>query len=404
MPKKIYLLLSAICTISLLFYGWVGFTQSSQPSVRLTTNPPIAQVRPLEAEATEAMGSGQYKPPVQLTLQAIDAQGQALKNVKIHLQILTPSKTPWFTTDFPIVEGTQLLDIEGNAPTGLLQVEQTLPIRGTYQLLVNVTPIVPNTFAPIQQTLTLSVSENGAKYFNFGILAAILLAAGLGGGWIIGSKQQMQPGEVVPERVRLLLSGAIGVAIVALLYINISAEFAQSHRSMAMSHETEEAPKPSKPAKLQSQGLEMQLSGDTSATVGQSAQLQVSVIDTKTQQPVTDVLLKVTTRSLENNWVAFSYEGTPDNTGKLAWQQQFFDGAPHSVEVEAVSQATATRKFQPFQVGQSIEVEGVAPPLYIRLISLGYLTAIVGLGLLLGLRLGQRRKQRSKTDWKRGFS
>ena len=404
MPKKIYLLISAVCMMSVFFYGWVGFAQPPQPSVRLTTNPPIAQIRPLEAEATEAMGSGQYKPPVQLTLQAIDAQGQALKNARIHLQILTPSKTPWFTTDFPIVEGTQLLDLEGNAPTGQLQVQQTLPIRGTYQLLVNVTPIVPNTFAPIQQTLTLSVSENGAKYSNFGILAAVLLTAGLGGGWVIGSRQAMQPGEVVPERVRLLLSGAIGVAIVALLFINISSEFAQphSHTSMEAPHEAEESP--SKPAKRQSQGLEMQLSGDTNATVGQPAQLQVSVIDAKTRQPATDVVLKVITRSLENNWVAFAYEGTPDSTGKLAWQQQFFDGAPHSIEVEAVSQATATRKFQPFQVGQSIEVEGVAPPLSVRLISLGYLTAIVAVGLLLGLWLRRRRKQRSDTDWKQSFS
>jgi hypothetical protein len=399
MPKKVYVLISAICMMSVVFYGWVGFAQSPQPSVRLTTNPPIEQVRPLEAEATEAMGSGQYQPPVQLTLQAIDTQGQALKNARIHLQIFTPPKSPWFTTDFPIVEGTQLLDIEGNAPTGEFRVQQMLPIRGTYQLLVNVTPIAPNAFAPIQQTLTLSVSENGAKYFNFGILAAVLLAVGLGGGWIIGSRQSMQPGEVVPERVRLLLSGAIGVAIVALLVVNISSEFAQSHTSMAMSHHTEEVPAPSSPAKLQSQGLRMQLSGDTSAKVGQPAQLQVSVIDAKTQQPATDVVLKVITKSLESNWVAFAYQGTPDSTGKLAWQQQFFDGAPHSIEVEVAPRSTS-QKFQPFKVGQNIPVEGVAPPLSVRLISLSYLTAIVGVGLLLGLWIQRQRK----ADWKQSFS
>jgi hypothetical protein len=209
----------------------------------------------------------------------------------------------------------------------------------------------------------------------------------------------MQPGEVVPERVRLLLSGAIGVAIVALLVVNISSEFAQSHTSMAMSHHTEDVPAPSSPAKLQSQGLRMQLSGDTSATVGQPAQLQVSVIDAKTQQPATDVVLKVITKSLESNWVAFAYEGTPDSTGKLAWQQQFFDGAPHSIEVEVAPRSTS-QKFQPFKVGQNIPVEGVAPPLSVRLISLSYLTAIVGVGLLLGLWIQRQRK----ADWKQSFS
>ncbi len=402
MPKKVYVLIGAICMMSVFFCSWVGFAQSPQPSVQLTTNPPIAQIRPFEAEATEAMGSGQYKLPVQLTLQAIDAQGQALKNAKIHLQLFTPSKTPWFTTDFPIVEGTKLLDIEGDAPTGQFQVQQALPIRGTYQLLVTVTPIAPNAFAPIQQTLTLSVPENRAKYVNFSSLAIILLAAGLGGGWVIGSGQPMQIGEVVPERVRLLLSAAIGVAIVALLVINISSEFARSHMPMAMSHETEDTPALHKPAKLQSQGLEVHLSGNASATVGQPAQLQVSVRDAKTQQPITDVVLKVTTTQLENNWVAFAYEGTPDSTGKLVWQQEFFDGAPHNVEVE-VAPRSASRKFHPFNVGQNMPVEGVAPPLSVRLISLSYLTAIVGVGLLLGLWLQRQQKQR-KANWKQGLS
>lgn len=389
-------LISAICLMGVIFYGWIGLSQTPQASVRLTTKPPIAQIRPLEAEATKALESGSYQPPVQLTLQAIDAQGQALKEASIHLQIFTRPKNPWFTTDFPIVEGTKLLDMEGNAPTGQLQLQQTLPTRGKYQLLVAVTPIVPNAFTPIQQTLTLSVPENEAKYRNFGVLAVILLAAGFGGGWIIGSRQPLQPGEIAPQRVRMLLSGVIMVAIVALLYVNISAEFAQSHQSMAMSHPTEDAPKAAQPAKLQAQGLEMQLSGNTSATVGQPAQLQVSVVDAKTRQPVTDVVLKVTTTQLENNWVAFAYQGTPDSTGKLAWQQGFFDGAPHSIEVEIAPQATSKRQFQSFKVAQDMPVEGVAPPLSVRLISLAYFTGIVTIGLLLGLSIQHRRRQRSR--------
>ncbi len=408
MPKKIYVLIGALCMISVIFCSWVGLAQSPEPSVRLTTVPSLDQIRPFEAEATEGKGSGSYKPPVQLSLQAVNAQGQLLKDARMHVQIFTPPKTPWFTTDFPIVEGTKLLDIEGNAPTGQLQLQQTLPIRGTYKLLVAVTPIAPNAFTPVQQTLTLSVSENEAKDRNFAILAVILLSAGLSGGWIIGSRQSLQPGDLAPQRVRLLLSGATIVAIVALLYVNISAEFAESHLSMAMphkhshaSHETEEAHPTPKTSKLQMQGLEMRLSGDVTATVGQLADLQVSLIDTKTQQPVTDVALKVTATQLENNWVSFAYQGTPDSAGKLAWQQEFFDGAPHSIEVEVAPQASSKRQFQPFQVAQEIDVEGVAPPLFIRFVSLVYLTGFVAVGLLLGLWLQRQRTQRSRTTWTR---
>ncbi|NJR52954.1 MAG: hypothetical protein HC780_28740 [Leptolyngbyaceae cyanobacterium CSU_1_3] len=382
-------LISAICLMGVVFWSWTGVSQIPQPAVHLTTHPALSQIKPFEAEATRPQS------PVQLMLQAKDAASQPLENAKMRLQILTRPKNPWFTTDFPITEGTTLLDMEAPAPKGELQLQQMLPIRGTYKLLVNVTPITANAFTPIQQTLTLSVAESWVKYRNFGVLAAILLAAGLGGGWVIGSRQPTQPGKIAPQRVRMLLSGLIGVAIAALLFVNVSAELAQSHHSMAMSHPTEAAPPADKPAKLQSQGLELQLSGDPSATVGQLAQFQVNVTETQTRQPVSNVRLKVTATQLENNWVTFAYEGIPDRTGKLAWQQQFFDGAPHKIEVEVAPQANATQQFQPFQVAQTIPVEGVAPPLPVRLISLTYFTGIVGVGLLLGLRFRQLNQPES---------
>src|SRR3712207_971377 len=113
--------------------------------------------------------------PVRLTLQAVDAAGQPLENAKMHLQILTPPRNPWFPTDFPMVEGGQLLNMDVVAPKGELQIQQMLPIRGNYKLLVDVTPVVANAFPQIQQTLSLSVPESWVKYRNFGILVAILL-------------------------------------------------------------------------------------------------------------------------------------------------------------------------------------------------------------------------------------
>ena len=56
-------------------------------------------------------------------------------------KLLAPTPTPWFTTDFPIVEGTQIFEIRADAPTGKLQLQQMLPIRGNYQLQVTATPL-----------------------------------------------------------------------------------------------------------------------------------------------------------------------------------------------------------------------------------------------------------------------
>ena len=387
---KFSALISAVCMMSIVLYGWVGFSQSPQPTVRLTTEPPISQILPFEAEANTPLS------PVLLKLQALDAAGIPLENARIGLTILTPPKNPWFTTDFPIVEGTKLLDIEAIAPKGELQIQQMMPIRGNYQLLANVTPIAQNAFTPIQQTLTLSVPENWVKYRNFGILAAILLVVGLGGGLVIGGKQQIPAGEIAPQKVRLLLSGGIIIAIATLLYVNVSAEIAQSEMSMPMSHMTESKPTEKTSPIVKSQGFEVRLSGDVSATVGKTVNLQVQVTDTKTNQPVTDVLLNIKTIQLENDWIAFAYKGVPDAAGKLVWQEQFFDGAPHKVQVEVSPEPNAARQFLPFQVSQTIEVEGVAPPLSVRLTVLAYFTGIVVAGMAIGFGLQRRLFGRSR--------
>lgn len=385
---KQLMLAGLICLISVVFCSQFGLSQAPQPSVRLTVNPPVNQLLPFEAEARSP------QTPVQLTLQALDGAGQPLTNVNIGLTILAPAKNPWFPTDFPIVEGTTLLDLEAQAPNGELQLQQMLPIRGTYRLFVKVTPLEPNAFTPLQQTLTLPIRENPVKYRNFGILAIALLAIGCLGGWIIGGRQPIRLGEIAPERVRLLLSGAVLVAIASLLIINLSTVLAESqphsHSGETHSHSHTLAESQDTPLGV-SNGVTATITGDSTSTVGQLADLSVNVIDSQTKQPTTDVLLKISTLSLENGWTAFAYQGTPDATGQLAWQQQFFDGAPHVLEVDVAPQPNATKQFPPFQISKTIDVEGVAPPLSSRLLVLAYLTCILVIGLLIGLQLQQKR-------------
>ena len=370
---KMTALVSVICLMGVVLSTWLVFSQTPRSSVRLSTEPPLHRIFPFEAEAATPQS------PVTLTLQALDAANQPLQQAKIRLQILTPGKTPWFPTDFPIVEGTELLNIEAVAPKGELQIQQMLPIRGKYQLLVDVSPLEAQAFTPFQETLTLSVHENTLKYRNFGILAAILLVVGLGGGWVLGGQQQIQEGEIAPQRVRLLLSGAIVVAIASLLFINITAEVADSHTD---GHHSP----PIEPAVLQSQGVEARIIGDSETTVGQLAKLGVQVVDTTTGKPASDVILNIKTTPAGEEWVAFAYQGMPDNQGKLMWEQQFFDGAPHKFTVE-VSPQSQQRQFSSLRIAQEIDVQGVAPPLQSRLIVLAYLTSFIVLGLVLGIKL-----------------
>jgi hypothetical protein len=348
----------------------------SQPVVQLETNPPISQVIP-DSE------------PTRLKLRVLNSNHQPLPDANVQVRLFTPPKTPWLTSDFPIVEGTTLLELNALAPAGELQFEQVLPIRGTYRMKVTVTPKVAEAFKPFEQALTFSVSENPVKYRNLAILAAVLLLAGFAGGWVIGGNQSVRPGEIAPQSVRLLLSGGIMVAIAALLWVNVSAELSSSHAD----HDSDNHA--SAPAVQQAQGIEVRLSGDTEAVVGRPAVQTIQVKDIKTGNSVSDVAFTIQAAAIEHHQHIFTYKGSPDATGRFTWQEQFFDGAPHQVVVYVEPLAGTARSFQPFQVAHQIDVEGIEPPLLTRLISLLYFTALFVGGLLAGLwlRRWQSRKQ-----------
>ncbi|MEH1828137.1 MAG: hypothetical protein V7L22_22850 [Nostoc sp.] len=385
---RLFGVISAVCVTLSILYSFVGNSQIPTSRVLLSTNPPLERILPFEAEAEKPQS------PVKLTLQAVDAAGKSLTNAKISLQILTPPRNPLLTTDFPIVEGTKLLQMDANALDGKLEIQQMLPIRGNYQLLVKVSPLVANTFAAYEQTLNLHVRENPVKYKYFVAIAAILLSLGLLGGWVIGGQEELRQGEIAPQSVRLLLSALTVVAIVTLLFINISAEVAEAHGSEHHPSSTEVIA----PSSQKSQGLEINLEGDKNATVGKLANLALQVKDTATGQPITDVALQVKAIATEHNLTVFDYKGIPDDQGKLIWQEQFFDGSPHKIEVEATPITGSNRQFTPVKVAQEVEVKAIAPPIYIRLIGLFYFTAFVGIGMAIGLLIQNRRKPQARAN------
>ncbi|MEH2328584.1 hypothetical protein [Nostoc sp.] len=384
---RLFGVISAVCITLSVLYSFVGSSQIPTSRVLLSTNPPLERILPFEAEAEKPQS------PVSLTLQAVDAAGKSLTNAKISLQILTPPRNPWLTTDFPIVEGTKLLQMNATAPDGKLEIQQMLPIRGNYQLLVKVSPLVANTFAAYEQTLNLNVRENPIKYKYFVVIAAILLSLGLLGGWVIGGQKELQQGEIAPQSVRLLLSALTVVAIITLIVINISAEVAEAHGSEHHSNSTETIA----PSSQKSQGLEINLEGDKNATVGKLANLALQVKDAATGQPA-NVALQVKAIATEHNLTVFDYKGIPDEQGKLTWLEQFFDGSPHKIEVEATPLPGSSRQFTPVKVAQEVEVEAIAPPIYIRLIGLFYFTAFVGIGMAIGLLIQHRRKPQARAN------
>lgn len=366
-----YVLLTAVA-IAVCGLVWLSkLTPAvSQSTVQLQTTPPLEEVI---ADDTV----------VKFQLQAIDTNEKPLADANLKVRILAPAKTPWFTSDFPIVEGTELLELEAIAPQGNLAFEQVLPIRGNYTVEVAANPQVTGGFESFQQSLTFSVPENAVKYRNFGILAVILLGVGFGSGWIVGGDRTVREGEIAPQPVRMLLSGMTVVAIAVLLLVNSRAEVAASNLEIS-------AVADSVAAVAQNEAIQVELLGDTQAVVGRSATKAVKITNPN-GEPTTDVRVDVKSVALESDALMFAYQGTPDATGKLIWQEQFFDGAPHRVTATVTPVATASEPFEPLQVSQDIEVEGIAPPLLVRFISLLYFTLIFVVGLIAGF-WGRRHK------------
>ncbi len=365
--KYLVLTLIAIAVSGLVWWSNLSPVVSS-PTVQLQTEPPLEAVI-----ADETV--------VKFQLQAVDIDQQPLSNANIQLRLLTPAKTPWLTSDFPIVEGTELLNLQTVSPQGSLEFEQVLPIRGNYRLQVAVRPEVAGTFGEFDQSLTFTVPENGVRYRNLAILAVILLSVGLGSGWILAGEQTVNEREIAPQPVRMLLSGLTMVAIAVLLLVNISAEVA------AFNNQTESLLDTS-PAIVENETMQLELLGDTQAVVGNLATFGVKVSNPTTGEAITEVDVSIQSVALESDAVMFAYQGTPDPVGKLIWKEQFFDGAPHQVR------ATVTpfdESSESLQVAQEIDVQGIAPPLLVRFISLFYFTLIFIVGLIAGF-WGKRHK------------
>ncbi|NQZ58534.1 MAG: hypothetical protein HRT88_13845 [Lentisphaeraceae bacterium] len=104
----------------------------------------------------------------------------------VRIQLASPVKNTGFSTDFPIVESTQLFDTTALTQDGVLILDYLFPIRGEYKLTVTVESAVTGAFetSVLQQSFTLN--ENPDEVNNFTILVTILVAFGLISGFVMG--------------------------------------------------------------------------------------------------------------------------------------------------------------------------------------------------------------------------
>ena len=334
--------------------------------IQLVTSPSATQIGPDDTLATA-------------TISIVDGTGNPVPNTYLKMHLDAPKGNAFFSTDFPIVEGTPLMEFEGQLPDGTLEFDYIYPIRGTYAFNMQAGRSAGElTFA---DTLSISISENGNEVRNFVIFAAILLLFGLFAGYIIG-------GGAISGGARSHAATMAAVSIVAILG-TVAGLFVWN--LAPVSAHGGDSPSETEPFvdEVSQNGLTLRYAMSAgSGRVGSLNALDFSLTDAN-DAPVADTTFALNLWHIEDEKPVFSMQ-LPAPSGETQLMFQFFDGAEHEVRVEAGSPQGNVN------LARVVEVEGINPPMAVKIKTTVYLVLITLLGMLLGMRIRFRKLQKGQ--------
>lgn len=116
-------------------------------------------------------------------LDVVNLSFEVLKDGKpveslLHVTLDSPAPSFLLSTDFPIVEGTRLIDSRVTTRDGRLDLAYVFPIRGRYRWNVTAEPLDTEE-SRCSQGFEFAVRENRNEIVNFAILLAVLATLGL---------------------------------------------------------------------------------------------------------------------------------------------------------------------------------------------------------------------------------
>lgn len=298
-------------------------------AIQFQGDPPFAVLRP-------------FSDVVRLSLRVTAAGGKPVERGEAAIVLDAPERGVFLTTDFPLVEGTRLLEARLPLHQGRTEWQQLLPIRGVYRLSVVVTA---GDGSVGRQIFEFSVVENREKWLWLGLLCAGLFFVGFIAGRIF-----------TPDRtVKAVLIIALFVA---------ASEFAAAHEaakaapqdSMAGTIEVDPATV-GKPTRIRWRG---------SLDLDQPALLSLAIVHLEKDKTVLAFDKLMVERELSFNF-------------------HFPDGAEYSIKTVAQAAGRAAERAE-----QRVSVTGVEPSFTTQLPSLALFVGVIAVGLAAG-RFSKRR-------------
>ena len=281
-----------------------------------------------------------YSDPATLTLLVTGADGKPVAQGRVAIGLKAPMPGWFFSTDFPLVEGSRLLDMSLPLRQGRAEWKYLLPIRGEYRLTVEFTALDGR---KANKTFQIEIRENKQKWFFLGIFSLALFALGVMAGRIFTSRSSRM-GQLTAG---LLLFGSLMGSIET-----ATAQEAERGRRFSW--------------------LEID-----PAIVGKPSKVRwrlASEVNTGNQP----VLLTLSIAHLEKSKTVFSVERLPVER-EFAMDFQFTDGAEYRIAAIAYVPGGQTMRTE-----QNITVTAVEPPARAMIPAIGFFLAVITLGLAVG--------------------
>jgi hypothetical protein len=274
-----------------------------------------------------------------LSLLVTDAAGRPLNQGMVAIRLEAPQAGRFFSTDYPLVEGTVLSELRLPLRQGRANWKQLLPIRGEYRLTVDV---LGNDGIKANKVFAFDVRENRRKWVALAAFSACLLGVGFVAGRIFTGNRA---GDVASIVGLMLLTGAA------------QALSAQADRDSSAVLEIEPA------------------------TVGKPSQV-------RWKAPATGVggiaTLTLTISHLEKQKVVFAVEKIPVSG---AWSMKFHFPDAGEYRITAIGNILGRASVRS---EYGISVSGVEPPASTTIGALVFFTGLIAVGLGIG-RWSKRR-------------
>jgi len=291
-------------------------------NIFLKTSPKLELLRP-------------FADPVNLSLLVTHADGRPVAQGKVAIVIDAPKPGAFLSTDFPLVEGSRLLELVLPLRRGRAEWKYLFPIRGNYRLSVNY--VAADGQGTIKK-FPIPVLEERQKWFWLGLFCAGLFLVGFIAGRIFTT-----PG-----------AGGITTALLALSLAVVGS--VGGH----------DPPSPTQNASNPQSALEID-----GAVVGKLTSLCWRPRDV----PVVNRQLSLAITHLEKRKIMFAIDKVPV-AGEYVLKFHYPDGAEYSVNAVAEAPGQA-----PVRAERLVAVSGIEPAITAQIPALVFFLSVIALGL-----------------------